>query len=177
MRCLSNDEHLDLGGRDELRPVIDRVRGARVRGGDAFARESEAAGVGWNARRVLSGSPTPLATEIRTIDLVRWGVVPVLSTIPGRNDDAEADAQVPAYNGAVRELARRHHLPLVDLHRALEPLPQRGLASDGVHPNSPVVDGRAHGCDFSGEGLAFGQNVRNLLNLRMVAHLTALLAD
>jgi len=100
--------------------------------------------------------------------LLDWGIVPVLSTIPRRNDDADADAQVPRYNGVIRDLAERRRLPLVDLEAALDALPRRGLASDGVHPSAPVVDGRAHGCDLSESGLEHG------LNLRMLDHLRTL---
>lgn len=109
--------------------------------------------------------------------LVAWGVVPVLSTIPQRNDDPEADQRVPRYNDAVRALAQARRLPLIDLNRALEPLPERGLASDGVHPSAPVVDGRARGCDFTEQGLQHGQNVRNLLTLRVLGRLAAVLEE
>ena len=109
--------------------------------------------------------------------LTRWGVVPILSTIPPRNDDPEADQQVPRFNAALRALAEERRLPLVDLHAAMLAQPDRGLASDGVHPSAPVRGGRAHGCDLTAEGLEHGQNVRNLLNLQMIAALRAALAD
>jgi hypothetical protein len=207
MRCLSDDDELWLDGRDELRPTIERIRAARVPGGDSFARDSEAAAVGWSAHLVLRGAPSHLAEEVRATNprfalvmfgsndvelgriarfgtrmtalvdrLLEWGVVPVLSTIPRRNDDPEADREVPRYNALIRALAEGRRVPLVDLERALRALPERGLASDGVHPSAPVVDGRARGCDFTARGLRFGQNVRNLLNLRMLAHLQGVLA-
>ncbi|MFK7987697.1 MAG: SGNH/GDSL hydrolase family protein [Sandaracinaceae bacterium] len=208
MRCFAFDEGLALDGRDELRPTIEAVRSARVQGGTSFTRDSEAAGVGWSVSRVLRGSPTPIAEEVRALSprfalvmfggndielgrlgryetrmatlverLAGWGVVPVLSTIPRRNDDAEADAQVPRYNAVVRALAESQNLPLVEFAEGVDALPRHGLASDGVHPNSPVVDGRAQGCDFTAHGLEHGQNARNLLNLRMLQHLRELLAE
>ncbi|HJL14721.1 MAG TPA: SGNH/GDSL hydrolase family protein [Sandaracinaceae bacterium LLY-WYZ-13_1] len=208
MRCLTDDDELDLGAHEALRPMIERIREARVEGGDSFSRDSEAASVGWSAHLVLRGSPTPLATEVRAANprfalvmfgsndvelgrlsrfgtrmtavvdrLLGWGVVPVLSTIPQRNDDAEADRQVPRYNAVIRALARARRVPLVDLNRALRGLPERGLASDGVHPSAPVVEGRARGCDFTASGLRFGQNLRNLLNLQMLARLQEVLEE
>lgn len=109
--------------------------------------------------------------------LLGWGVVPVLSTIPQRNDDPEADRDVPRYNRVVRALARERRLPLIDLNRALASLPDRGLASDGVHPSAPVVDGRADGCDFTEAGLQHGMNVRNLLALRVLGRLAEVLEE
>lgn len=206
MRCFSSDDELELGGREELRPTIQRIRASRVPGGDSFSRESEAAAVSWSVHHVLRGSPSHLAREVRATNprfalvmfggndvelgrierfgtrmvelvdqLVVWGVVPVLSTIPRRTDDVTADREVPRYNALVRAVAEARRVPLLDVERALSQLPQQGLASDGVHPSAPVLDGRARGCDFSEYGLRFGQNVRNLLNLRMLAHLRSVL--
>ena len=107
--------------------------------------------------------------------LISLGVVPVLSTIPPRNDEADADERVPDYNAVIRAIAEERHLPLIDLYGALMPLPNRGLASDGLHPSAPVRDGRAQGCDFTESGLQFGQNVRNLLTLEMLFALSAVL--
>lgn len=206
MQCFSNDDEVMLDGRAELRPLIETIRGARARGTDSFRRQSRAAGVGWSVYRVLSGSSSAIAEEVRAMQprfalvmfggndvetgslrryesrmeelvsrLERWGVIPILSTIPPRNDDPEADAQVPRFNAALRALAERRHLPLVDLHAVMVEQPDRGLASDGVHPSAPVRDGRAHGCDLTEAGLAHGQNVRNLLNLEMIAALRSVL--
>lgn len=208
MQCFADEDEVALDGRDGLRPLIERVRAARVRGTDSFARSSRAAGVGWSVYRAISGSSSAIAEEVRAMSpryalvmfggndvetgslrryerrmaelvdrLTRWGVVPILSTIPPRNDDPEADAQVPRFNAALRELAASRRLPLVDLHAAMTELPDRGLASDGVHPSAPVRDGRAHGCDLTEAGLAHGQNVRNLLNLRMLDALRDALAE
>ena len=206
MQCFSRDAEVDLDGRVELRPLIETIRGARARGTDSFRRQSRAAGVGWSVYRVLSGSSSAIAEEVRAMQprfalvmfggndvetgslrryesrmeelvsrLERWGVIPILSTIPPRNDDPEADAQVPRFNAALRALAERRRLPLVDLHAVMVEQPDRGLASDGVHPSAPVRDGRAHGCDLTEAGLAHGQNVRNLLNLEMIAALRSVL--
>jgi hypothetical protein len=109
--------------------------------------------------------------------LLERGVMPIITTIPPRNDDPEEDAEVLIFNRVLRALAERRALPLVDLHAAMLPLPGRGLASDGIHPNAPVREGRAHGCDFGSEGIQHGMNQRNLLTLERLAQLRAALPD
>lgn len=105
------------------------------------------------------------------------GVMPILTTIPPRNDDPEEDEEVLAFNAVLHALADRRALPLVDLHAVMLTLPGRGLASDGIHPNAPVRDGRAHGCDFGPEGRQYGMNQRNLRTLEMIAALRAALDE
>ncbi len=109
--------------------------------------------------------------------LLARGTIPILSTIPPRDDDPASGAEVPRYVAVIEAVARARRLPLIDLHRALSALPAHGLASDGVHPNAPVRDGRAHACDFGEEGMRYGMNVRNLLNLRVLDHLSRVIAD
>ncbi len=93
--------------------------------------------------------------------LIARGVVPLLSSIPPRDDSADADARVPAFGGIVRALAQSRALPFMDYHRALAAIPGHGLASDGVHPQA--FGGGA--CVLTSAGLAFAANVRNLLVL------------
>lgn len=89
------------------------------------------------------------------------GTIPILSSIPPRDDDATADARVPIFNLLVRALAQSRGVPFVDYHRELLPLPDHGLAaSDGIHPASSMG-----GCVLTPAGLRAGANVRNLLVL------------
>ncbi|HEU0031902.1 MAG TPA: acyltransferase family protein [Kofleriaceae bacterium] len=105
-------------------------------------------------------------------DSLARGVVPVMSTIPPNTGDASADARIPAFNRAVRAIAQGRQVPLVDLHRALEPLPQRGISSDGIHPSvSPTG-----GCNLTAGGLAYGYDVRNLLTLEALTRVRAALS-
>lgn len=114
----------------------------------------------------------------RLVDaLLERGTIPILSTIPPRDDDGAADAEVPRYNALIHAIAAARRVPMIDLHAAMEVLPRHGLTRDGVHPNAPIVDGRARGCDFSESGLRHGMNVRNLMSVRMLAHLRSLIAD
>ncbi|HEU4611761.1 MAG TPA: GDSL-type esterase/lipase family protein, partial [Kofleriaceae bacterium] len=100
------------------------------------------------------------------------GVIPVMSTLPPNTGYPEADAQVPAFNRIVRAIAQGRGVPLVDLHDALEPLPGRGISSDGLHP-SVAPDG---GCVLTAAGLQYGYNVRNLLTLEALDRTRAALA-
>jgi len=93
--------------------------------------------------------------------LLAQGIIPVFSTIPPRDDDAGADAEVPRYNAVARGIAQTRGVPLVDLHRELLPLADHGLAGDGVHLQT--ASGGA--CKLTTAGLTEGNNVRNLATL------------
>lgn len=93
------------------------------------------------------------------------GVIPVFSTVPPRDDNADADLWVPRYNAVVRGVAQSRGLPLVDLHGALLPLPSHGLGGDHLHPNTYSTSAGYRACALTPEGLRFGYNQRNLLTL------------
>ncbi len=103
------------------------------------------------------------------LDIADWliarGVLPVLTSLPPRDDDASADAWVPRYNAAMRAVAQARQVPFIDLHRELVDLPDHGIGSDGIHLNVYRPSG-ARGCDFSQEGLEHGHNMRNLLTIQ-----------
>lgn len=105
--------------------------------------------------------------------LVARGVVPIPSTFPPNNRDAVADRRIEIYNLVVRAIAQGQRVPLVDYHRALLALPQRGLSQDGIHPS--VAPSGA--CDLRPSALAYGYNLRNLLTLEALARVRAALAD
>lgn len=89
------------------------------------------------------------------------GAIPIVSTIPARQDSASANAEVPRFNLVARAIAQTRQVPLVDLHRSLAPLANRGLGGDNLHPSSF----RGGACMLTEEGLAFGYNMRNLVTL------------
>lgn len=95
--------------------------------------------------------------------LIGAGVVPILSTLPPRDDNAALDAWIPTFNAVIRGMAQGRQVPLVDFHRELVSLQDHGLSPDGVHPNAYTGGGDA--CSLSPEGLAFGYNVRNWITL------------
>ncbi|MDP1916335.1 MAG: SGNH/GDSL hydrolase family protein [Myxococcales bacterium] len=102
--------------------------------------------------------------------LLARGVVPIVSSIPPRDDSTTADAQVPWYNGVTRALAQSRQIPYVDLHRELLPLPNHGITTaDGVHLNTYVPAGSSRGCLLTTAGLRYGHNVRNLLTLEALS--------
>lgn len=94
------------------------------------------------------------------------GVIPLVSTIPPRDDSALAEARVEEINAAIRALAERRQVPLMDLHAALLPLPQHGLVRDGIHLSTVWESGVPRACRFTPDGLEKGMNVRNLLVLQ-----------
>lgn len=93
------------------------------------------------------------------------GIVPILTTVPRRDDDASIDAWVPRYNLLQRAIAQTRKVPLIDLHRELEPVTAHGLGGDGVHLNSYTTSAGVRACVLNSAGLDFGQNVRNLATL------------
>ena len=99
--------------------------------------------------------------------LLARGIVPVLSSIPPRDDDASADARVPAFGGIVRALAASRGVPFVDFHRELVAIPGHGLASDGIHPQQSP----SGACVLTPAGLAYAANVRNLITLEALDRL------
>jgi len=66
LHCFASDRHLDLGGREELRPTIEFFRGGRAdRRHNPFRRRSLAAHKGWSLRHGLTGRPTRIVRELR----------------------------------------------------------------------------------------------------------------
>lgn len=110
-----------------------------------------------------AGFRTPFAYAANMLDitdrLLAAGAIPVLSTIPPRDDSASADANTWIFDLLVRGIAQGRGVPLVDLHAAMLPLPGHGLAGDGVHPSTSS----AGACVFTAAALEEGYNVRNLL--------------
>lgn len=102
---------------------------------------------------------------LRIVDqLMARGVVPLLTAIPQRSDTAQAAALVPEMNAIVRAVAQARQVPMLDLFGALEPIPDFGLVSDGIHLQSYSMNG-SHSCWFDANGLTEGMNQRNLMTL------------
>jgi len=173
----------------------------------SFNRVTQAAVVGWSAKALLAGSPTPLDQEFTAIKpafavimfgtndtyptgvhafehnlmadidaVLQRGAVPLMSTIPPRGDSAEADALVPEMNAVIRAIAQARQVPLMDYGSLLMPLPEYGLASDGVHPQVYVSSG-AHACWFTDPALQEGMNVRNLITMEALDRAKRFLVD
>ena len=91
------------------------------------------------------------------------GAVPIITSIPPRDDSADADLWVPRYVAVMRGVAQAQQVPFVDLERALRALPDHGLGPDGLHMTAYGGTGRA--CALTPAGLRYGFNVRNLVTL------------
>jgi hypothetical protein len=90
------------------------------------------------------------------------GIIPVITGLPPRDDSEQAAAWSPTYSVATRAIAEKHQVPFIDLHYAMNDLPSRGLADDGIHANA--FEGGA--CILTEAGLQAGYNRRNLLTLQ-----------
>lgn len=89
--------------------------------------------------------------------LERFQVVPILAT---KADSLDPDG---TFNQVIAQIALDYELPLWNLWRAMEPLPNHGLREDQVHPSA----GSVSFCDFSESELeTYGWPVRNLTALQ-----------
>lgn len=205
LHCFAG-QRVNLGAFSALSATHQAFRATQVAGTTPFDRVSQAATVGWSASGALTGDPSPLRKELDATNprfaflqfgtndiqsrnifryadqmteivetLVLEGVIPILTSIAPRADDAAADAWVPRYNAVMRGLAQARQLPFVDLHRELVKLPAQGLGSDRLHLNAYTQDARA--CELTPAGLAYGQNMRNLLSLQALDRLRATLLN
>ena len=117
----------------------------------------------YGSNDVEANSPKRFADNMLDLadTLIEHGVVPIMSSIPPRDDNAISDARVPLYNAIVRALAEARQVPFVDFHRELEMIPGHGLGPDNLHPNGAPTGS----CDFTAAGLGYGYNVRNLITI------------
>jgi GDSL-like Lipase/Acylhydrolase family len=89
------------------------------------------------------------------------GIVPILSTFPERPEDP---AKTRLLNQIAIAVARDYRVPIMNLYRALEDLPNRGVdPNDTIHLSAPA-DGRTD--VFTEANLSYGFTRRNLLVLQ-----------
>jgi hypothetical protein len=197
LHCFAGPD-VDLGPHGELAPTLDAFRAASVAGGNVFMRTSEAAGVGWSLRQGMTGRPSRVQREIRTLRprfaLAFFGGNDVQAMNPRvyarrlialvedlteqgvipilgaiqPRRSREMEPWVQRYNSITASVAQAFDLPYVDFHQAMLPLPGLGLAADGVHPNVFRRGPRMLPCDLTDEGLVGGHNIRNLLTLQVL---------
>lgn len=103
-----------------------------------------------------------------------FGVMPVLSTLPPRAGSQEIAAQVGDYNRIVLEVAVQNNVPIWNYWLAMQPLPDMGLRSDGLHPS---FDERIGGSNFAEEALQYGFVVRSLTALQVLAKIKDVVLD
>jgi hypothetical protein len=117
-----------------------------------------------------SATTTAFKSALTTIvqHSINAGVIPVLSTIPARQD--AFSARVAAYNQAIIAVAQAQNVPLWNYYRALQSagMVNHGIDADGVHPN--IYNGD-QGANFTTAGLTYGYNQRNLTALQVLAHI------
>jgi uncharacterized protein YraI len=99
------------------------------------------------------------------IYLQEKGVVPILFTFT--IDDWRHDGRAVFYNDAIRHVAQRQDLPLVDIQAALYNYPARGTATDGFHLAARVKDF----ISFTGDENTYGRTKRELLTLEVLNRL------
>lgn len=115
-------------------------------------------------------SPEQFAANLRQIVQISidMGVVPVLSTIPPKQNDDWNAQRADQWNQIIRSIAHEYDVPLMDYWFALQKAPNHGLGPDGIHPSVP--SGGETGV-FTSENLQFGYTIRNLTTLQMLNEL------
>jgi hypothetical protein len=111
---------------------------------------------------ILDTSTDGYRANMRRIieDTLGLGIVPVISTLPPFQR-AGYEARVDEFNGILVALAQEYDIPVWHYWAALQPLPNQGLSSDGVHPSAAP-----NPADFTSENLLYGHTVRNLTALQ-----------
>jgi hypothetical protein len=202
LHCFASP-YVDLGEHEVLSDTLDYFNQSER---NSFERESDAAGVSWNLRYVLGGRPAQFRRELeetearwalvlfgandaqneneriyvrRLVYLIEQledkGVVPILgSALPRRSPSK--DRWISRFNAITEAVAEHWSLPYIDYHAALNALPRKGLARDGVHPNVLGEGGVRAACQLTEKGLRYGNNVRNLLTLEMLDALRRVVA-
>jgi hypothetical protein len=132
-------------------------------------------GMGSTYASAMLGFADALVTLVDA--LILQGVIPVLHTNRARLDSASADRWVETYNAVIRGVAQGRQVPLLDQFTLLDPLPDFGLGSDGLHMSAYQEDGAPRTCRFHEGGLTHGYNARNLATVDALARLTATLTD
>ncbi len=102
----------------------------------------------------------------------RYGVIPVVSTIPYRRDIPDVEGRVDAYNQAIIRVALAHNAPIWNYWLAMIDLPGNGVSSDNVHPSLPPDQNTAV---FDDMHLSYGFTVRNLTALQVLNSLLPVL--
>ncbi|MCC6805337.1 MAG: SGNH/GDSL hydrolase family protein [Anaerolineae bacterium] len=88
-------------------------------------------------------------------------IVPILYTFPVRPEFPEKSV---LFNQIIVQIARDYDLPLINLYRALEDLPDQGInLDDPIHLSSPIDDNAGN---FTPENLERGYTLRNLVTLQ-----------
>lgn len=106
------------------------------------------------------------------VETINAGTLPVLSTFPLRPEFPE---KTELYNRIVARAAEDYDIPLINLWRALEPLPHQGVdPDDTTHLTSPDAGTAAQ---FTEDALRSGFAVRNLVTLQMLDELRAAVSD
>jgi len=94
------------------------------------------------------------------VDLKSLGVIPIFTTFP-MHPDYRLQETIQ-FNTVVINVANEHNIPLINLYRALQSLP-----NGGAKPEDPVhLTQGDNAYSFNGEEALYGVNVRNLLTLQ-----------
>jgi hypothetical protein len=96
---------------------------------------------------------------------VKQGIVPVLITKADNLESTDNTAPVGFINAVIVRLSQEYDVPLLNLRQAVDPLPNRGLKTDGFHYNTPP-DGQS--ANFTGDHMSYGFNMRNLTALQVL---------
>jgi hypothetical protein len=90
------------------------------------------------------------------------GVIPVLNTFPGNHNFRWEESL--KFNTVIVNIARKYDVPVINLWRATQPLPNWGTGDDNFH----LSHDSDHIFAFDGSEKRYGLTLRNLLTLQML---------
>jgi hypothetical protein len=114
-----------------------------------------------------SGGVEPAVFQANLSQIVQisidMGVIPILSTIPPKQNDDWNAQRATQWNGIIKQVAQQYDVPLMDYWFALQTAPNHGLDTDGIHPSVPPDKATTA---FTPENLKYGYTIRNLTALQ-----------
>jgi hypothetical protein len=116
----------------------------------------------------LSSYAQPLLQAVD--ELLDRSVIPVIVSPGPCQSCAGGPDRIERFRQMARAVAQARQVYFIDLHLALQELPDFGLAVDGVHPNVYSPDGPM-ACNFTSAGLEFGYNMLNLVVLQALSRI------
>ena len=127
---------------------------------------------GTNDLRSLTPAQFDFYLRQVVVETVNAGVLPIVVTFPNQPGHEERSM---LYNRVVAQVAMDYRLPLLNLWRAFEPLPNGGIdPAEPTHMTSPASGNAA---SFSEADLQAGHNLHNLLSLQALEALLAVVEE
>lgn len=127
---------------------------------------------GTNDLRSLTPAQLDFYLRQVLVETVNAGVLPIVTTFPNQPGYEERSM---LYNQVVAQVAADYRLPLLNLWRAFEPLPNGGI--DPAQPTHMTSPASGNVASFAEADLQAGHNLHNLLSLQALEAVLAVVGE